>query len=278
MQNKSNPMFLLSNSQLLFENKPENGNTLIEKIKEILKQNNIKNPKAAYIGASNGDNKDYYSIFEGFMSNLGIEDYQMITSFFPKKDKEYLQNADLILLAGGDIDKGMNILNSTGMKEIIVKKYFENSIIIGISAGAVQLGTYGLKRDPDSEFLFKRNLIDTIKMIPFVISVHEEKEDWHDLKTIINLSELKEKGIGIQSGGGMIYYPDHTVEPIKHALYEFMPKENEISSSLIFPKSDKYDEAEILAEETFVDSESFTQKYQNQISNSSIEEAEIVED
>ena len=44
-----------------------------------------------------------------------------------------------------------------------------------------------------------------------------------------------EKGIGIPAGGGMIYHPDHSVEPIRHHLYEFSVEDGQVTSSMLIP-------------------------------------------
>jgi len=230
MESKIKPIFLFADSQILFWQK-NNEYFLHEVRKNIL---NIE-PKAAYIGAANNNDPEYYSIFEAAMNNIGIINCKMISLLFDKEDKKYIEEADLILLAGGDVEKGMSFLKHKGMTELIVKRYMEGAVLIGISAGAVQLGSCGFKDDENSEYLFKSNLIETIKLIPFAVSVHCENDNWRELKVIINLSEGRERGIGIPSGAGMIYHSDHTVEPIRHTLYEFIAKDKEIKESMIIP-------------------------------------------
>ncbi len=53
---------------------------------------------------------------------------------------EFLERADLILLAGGDPAAGWRALEASGAAAVIAERYRAGAILVGISAGAVQLG------------------------------------------------------------------------------------------------------------------------------------------
>ena len=50
---------------------------------------------------------------------------------------------------------------------------------------------------------------------PYIIGVHEEKEEWSNLKSLVLKKGDYAKGIGMPFGGGAIYYPDNSIEPVK---------------------------------------------------------------
>ena len=220
------PIYLFADSQLLFwHNK---GSLFLNTVREAVVP---VAPKAAYIGASNGDEPQFYSIFEAAMENIGIQNCRMISSSFTSTDELFLNEADIILLAGGDVERGWNIFNQSGLKETIIKRYYEGAVLIGISAGAVQLGLFGLVREGAGN-----KLIETFKLVPFIIGAHEEKEEWKSIREAIKLLEGSTKGIGIVTGGGLIYYPDQSIEAVRHSLNEFSIKEGEISNSILLAK------------------------------------------
>ena len=95
---------------------------------------------AAYIGASNGDRPEFYGIFEAAVDAIGINGRRMIDSSFSPDDRAFLERAQLIVLAGGDVRLGWNTFEKTGMKEVILGRYAQGAVLVGISAGAVQLG------------------------------------------------------------------------------------------------------------------------------------------
>ncbi len=197
------PIVLLADSQFLFWRK--NDRLVLER---VLKER----PKAAYIGASNGDNPDFYAIFVAAMEGFGIFDCRMIPSAISEADLSFLNDADIILLAGGDVELGWRTFVTNGLDNHIVRRYSEGATLIGISAGAVQLGLCGLAADG--------SLIETFKLVPFIIGAHEEFDNWKTTRDLLRLSANNTRAIGLPTGGGAIYHPDQTLEPLRHLLVE----------------------------------------------------------
>src|SRR6185369_13424437 len=131
----SGPILLFADSQLLFWRE-----LLIERVVKTRER-----LKAAYIGASNGDDPDFYALFVSAMEAAGIFDCRMILTTEP--DLKFLNDADVILLAGGDVELGWRTFLSNGLDQHIVRRHSEGASLIGISAGAVQLGLAGLPAD-----------------------------------------------------------------------------------------------------------------------------------
>ena len=227
------PIFLFADSQTLFRDDGEG--LVMERITGLInevkpKKNKVK---AAYIGASNGDKKEYYDIFLAAVSQVNIDpkDCLKIKSKPSKKEKDFLGKADLILLAGGDTKKGWDIMNGNSIREIIVDRYHNGAVLVGISAGAVQLGTKGWTgpgNDPDEVFT-------TFQLVPFVIDVHDENEgQWERLHNTVRDGEEHCRGFGIPMGGGAIFYPDWSMEAIRHPLVEYSLFPGGIKNSLVF--------------------------------------------
>lgn len=223
------PIYLLADSQLLFWS-----NKGIPFLDAIRKRLASATPKAAYIGASNGDDPQFYSIFEAAMETIGIQSCRMILSSFTSEDESFLNEAEIILLAGGDVEQGWNVFTRTGLTNVIPRRYSEGAFLIGVSAGAVQLGLCGLVQEHSLN-----KLIDTFKLVPFIIGAHEEKQGWKSLRDTIEILDGSAKGIGIPTGGGMIYHPDQTIEAIRHPLTEFSIREGLINSSLLLPMQEQ---------------------------------------
>ena len=224
--NTSSPVYLFSDSQLLFWK--SDGICFLNSITEGLEKDSLK---AAYIGASNGDLPEFYDLFLAAMENIGIRNCRMIRSTFSKEDQDFLETADIVLLSGGDVERGWNIFEATGLKKAISRKYEEGTILIGISAGAMQLGLCGYRDEEVQE----EQVFDTFQFIPYIIGVHEEKSDWETLSKIILTKKGYVNGIGIPTGGGMIYHADKTVEPIRFPLYEISIKDNHTIQNLLMP-------------------------------------------
>lgn len=209
--NNISPIYLFADSQLLFW---KQDSQLF--LKNILKYISSPEPHAAYIGASNNNQKVFFDLFKDAMESIGVQCCRMLGSDFSAPDKDFLEKADIILLAGGDVVKGWDIIQSTGLKTAILKRYSEGAVLIGVSAGAVQLGLCAA--DTNIEDIYR--IFDTFQIVPCMIGVHEEREEWSKLKSLVYKKGDYSKGIGIPFGGGAVYYPDNSFEPLRKSIYE----------------------------------------------------------
>jgi cyanophycinase-like exopeptidase len=207
------PLFLLADSQLLFWRRGDD--PFLNSVRDVI---DVSSLKAAYIGASNADDPEYYSIFEAAMEMIGIHQCRMAPSSPTDEDISFLKDANIILLAGGDPVRGWRVFEETGLRELIVDRYWNGAVLIGVSAGAMQIGLYAWPEGAPSEDL----LIRTFGLAPFIVGVHDEKNEWHDIRRVLNMTKSGFRAIGIPSGGGLIYHPDRSIEPIRKTLYEFV--------------------------------------------------------
>lgn len=209
-------IFLLADSELLFRR--ENGQLLLERVIKEWERDHLK---AAYIGASNGDHPDFYALFVSAMEGVGVSNCRMISSSLSEADLAFLNDAEIILLAGGDVEAGWQVFLANGLSEHIVRRSSEGASLIGISAGAVQLGLCGLAADA--------SLIKTFALVPFVIGAHEEADNWRTTIEILKLSDSSRPAIGLPKGGGAIYHPDHTLEPVRYPLVKLTLEGGEVA-------------------------------------------------
>jgi cyanophycinase-like exopeptidase len=220
------PLYLLADSQLLFWKRQDR--LLLEAALDGLARDTPLS--AAYIGASNGDRPEYYGIFEAAMDAIGITDRRMIDSSFRTYDRAFLERAQLIVLAGGDVSLGWNTFEKTGMKDVILARYAHGAVLVGISAGAVQLGRYGIVETPESS---TTELLDLFKLVPVLIDTHDERAEWARLSRTIHVLAGAATGLGIPSGGGVIVHADATIEPLRRPAHEFRFEGPRVTHSLL---------------------------------------------
>jgi cyanophycinase len=222
------PLYLFADSQLLFWKR--NGRLLLQEALES--QADHATPSAAYIGASNGDRQEFYEIFDGAMQAAGIADRRRISSSFSSKDRDLLESAQLIVLAGGDVREGWTTFERTGMKDVILGRYAQGAVLVGISAGAVQFGRQAIVETAGS---FPRELVDVFNLVAAIVDVHDERNEWARLSSVIHLLEGAAMGLGIPSGGGVVVHPDATIEPLRRPAHEFRFDGTRIVQSLLCP-------------------------------------------
>jgi cyanophycinase len=221
------PLYLFADSQLLFWKQGER--RLLE---SIVRNLGIESPRAAYLGASNGDRPEFYEIFTAAMDNVGLSACRMISSAFPPDERAFLESAELILLAGGDVRLGWDTFQRTGIKDVLLARYAQGAALIGISAGAVQLGRHALFEDSQSS---ATQLIDMLNLAPAVVDAHDERGEWARLSHAVHLMEGTVMGLGLPSGGGVVVHPDTTFEPLRHPVHEFTFDGTRVTHSLLWP-------------------------------------------
>ena len=220
------PIYLLADSQLLFWR--EEGVPFLERVRKLIEDEGTSEEiRAAYIGASNDDAPEFYELFVAAMHEAGIRTTRHIPAHLESEDRAFLGEAELILLAGGDVRRGWQAFEKNGLKEKLVERYYAGAVLMGVSAGAVQLGLKGWDDDG--------NLFDTFRVAPFVIDVHDEP-GWARLAQVVPRAGEHARGFGIPSGGGALYHPDYSVEPVRHPLVEMSPtEEGVVRQALLFP-------------------------------------------
>lgn len=208
------PLYLLADSQLLFWQ--QHGRPLLQPALDGLGMRSA--PSAAYIGASNGDRPEYYEIFEAAMDVVGITARRMIDSAFAPADRTFLKHADLIVLAGGDVRLGWTTFEQTGMKDVILDRYTGGAILVGISAGAVQLGRYGFVESLDHR---DTEVFEVFNLVPAIIDTHDERANWARLSRLVESMQGAAAGFGIPSGSGLIVHADAAIEPLRRPAHQF---------------------------------------------------------
>jgi len=226
------PIFLFADSQTLFWNTTEG--LFIERIRKAIEEDENR-PEgeitAAYIGASNRDKAEYFDMFISAMKQINITNCRHIKSKPTEDDYKYLRKADVVLLAGGSIVNGWKVLQETELQERITNSYHNGAVLIGISAGAIQLGLRGWRTTKK----IPKDVFTTFQIVPAVVDVHDE-EDWIFLAHMVEYLGETNRGYGIPSGGGAVYHPDWSFEAVRHHLVEYFFVDRQIKRSLIFPK------------------------------------------
>ena len=229
------PIFLFADSQLLFWQ--QEGVPWLFRVRSEI---DSSDPKAAYVGASNGDQPEYYELFRGAMQGIGVTTCRMIPAEPSETDLDFFAEADLVLLAGGDVRRGWRAFRANGLKEKLIERYYGGAVLMGVSAGAVQLGLYGWHEDEENG---KLKTFECFKLVPALIDVHQEPE-WTRLERCLAKVGEDVRGLGIPSGSGAILHQDLTLEPVRRSLVELVPGEDGLRQSLIFPPADQPDEEE----------------------------------
>jgi len=213
------PMILLADSQLLFYT--EGNQPYMRRLLQLFEPNQPL--KAAYIGASNDDQIEFFQLFESAMNNIGVNDCMHISQALNSSELSFLASAHIILLAGGEIWHGWKTIER--LAPLLNAAKSNGAVIIGTSAGAVQMGLLGWR---DSEFVNNTDLFSTLGYVPAMFSPHDENNEWRTLKQMVVQTAGCLPGIGIPTGSGVIVTPDNHIQAIRNPAVSFTIKGDKI--------------------------------------------------
>ncbi|HEX5748566.1 MAG TPA: Type 1 glutamine amidotransferase-like domain-containing protein [Archangium sp.] len=234
MKTPLKPLFLLADSSLLFWRV---GDKPFLDCLRVLTGADLAVPpiQAAYLGASNGDVPAFFELFTAAMELAGITHCRMIPSRPTDEDREWLAGAHVILLAGGDPLLGWESFRENGLEPVLRQRYLDGAVLMGISAGAMQLGERAWSESgPGASALFP-----VLGLAPFIVGAHEQPE-WAELKRAVREAGPGVRGIGIPAGGGALLHPDQSLEPVRHPLVELRHEEGALRETLLYPPREPY--------------------------------------
>ena len=159
-------------------------------------------PRSAYLGASNGDDLKFYGIFKAAMDYAPKIECRHIKADFNEGDISYLRSCDIVVLAGGSVELGWRSIGTNEIKSALVKLYDSGKVLVGVSAGAIQLGLFGYS---DSRH---KSLFPALAIAPYIVSVHEEPAGFPNLKKMIKDCNYICGGLGIARRSGVILQQD----------------------------------------------------------------------
>jgi len=220
-------LFLLADSQPFFWQGGEP--TLVGRLRAVLDEGGGP-VRCAYIGASNRDQPMFFELARAAVARAGVEVCRLIPSEPSDEDGAFLEQAEMVVLAGGDPALGWRVFVRHGWVDLLRARWAAGAVLVGVSAGAVQLGTMGWRRDPvDAATAF-----EALRLVPYLVDVHDDPS-WAGLGTMLRQAPPGSRGLGIPRGGAAIVHADLTVEPLRRALTELAVENDEIRHALLVP-------------------------------------------
>lgn len=199
--------------------------------KAVFKEISKPNPIIAYVGAANNDDKWFYRFMCKEIIKAGecTLNHAVISSrkADPDKVREILKKADAIFMSGGDVEAGMQILESKNILNIFRDLYQEGKVFFGISAGSIMLAREWVRWDnPDDDSTAE--LFPCLNIAPVICDTHAEDDEWEELKASLQLKIDRCSGYGIPSGVCLKVYPDGQVAAIGGAIARYVKSGNKV--------------------------------------------------
>ena len=144
--------------------------------------------KIAYVGAANGDETIYFELFCAAMERMQPASLFHIAYPYNSASLKALAEADLVVLAGGDVAIGWDKLSNSGFQAVCAALKARNCIWLGISAGAIHLGA------------------GFFNYVPWFIGAHEEADGWQQTRLAyqqFGFLPTQTRCLGLKSGSAI---------------------------------------------------------------------------
>lgn len=156
--------------------------------------------RACHIGCFHGDDRTWSNVTVRFLERLGARcDAPRLSD--PKLDvasaREAIEHADLLSLDGGDTVAGVAHIRARGLLASFKKAARHARFVFGLSGGACAAGPYTIGYRGDRPYV-----ADCLDMGPGLpLDVHDEKEDWPEMRALLALDPPHKSGLVIPTGG-----------------------------------------------------------------------------
>jgi hypothetical protein len=229
------PLFLLADSSLLFWRVGDR--PFLECLRTLTGADTSVPPvQAAYLGASNGDEPAFYEIFTAAMEGIGLGRCRHIPARPSAQEREWLAGSQVVLLAGGEPRVGWQSFLAQGVAELLRERYLAGAVLLGVSAGAMQLG----QRVWSAPVPAAGELFPVLGLAPLLVGVHEAPE-WEGLERAVRLAGAPAQGLGIPHGGGVLVHPDLSMEAVRHpAVVLSWEEQGRLRQTLLRPPAEPY--------------------------------------
>jgi len=160
---------------------------------------------ACVLGAAHGDDPRRLRLMTaGLSKRLGCEvSAPRLTD--PGLDVEAaraaIEAAGVLYLDGGDTLHLAEAVRARGLEGALAKAARHARLIHGLSAGACAAAPYTVGYDDDDAPRVARCLA---LGLPWPADVHDEDDDWPEMRTLLELRPAKERGLVVPTGGAVL--------------------------------------------------------------------------
>jgi cyanophycinase-like exopeptidase len=161
-----------------------------------------RRPLVAYVGAASDDNVGFQKMLSAAFVGTGarLEAAKLASPRAPVgQATQLLEDCDLVFLSGGDVERGMQVLNDRGVTDQLRALARRGKPFLGISAGSIMACRHWV-RFPDGDDA-KAEPFDCLGIAPINMDAHSEDDGWSELRVLVRL--LAGRGDPDPSGYGV---------------------------------------------------------------------------
>jgi cyanophycinase-like exopeptidase len=188
-------------------------------------------PTIAYVGVASDDNWMFYQMIGGMIKKAGKCNLKRITICSPKADLDQarlnLTSADAVFMSGGDVERGMEVLQKKNLVGFLQDLYTRDKVFFGASAGSIMLAREWVRwRDPEDDSTAE--LFPCLGLAQVICDTHAEEDDWEELKAALRLKPDRAQGYGIPSEACLKVYSNSHTEALGDPVSCYIRQDSQI--------------------------------------------------
>ena len=177
----------------------------------------VGSPSVAYVGSANGDDGAFYDRMASMLKQS--HKCRVLHAVTATKNADFdralevMRSADAVFVSGGDVEAGMEVLESGGVMGAFREFYEGGKLLFGVSAGSIMLAREWVRwTNPDDDS--SAELFPCLGVAPVLCDTHGEGDDWEELKAAVRLKSCGSLGYGITSGSCLKVTPEGTLSSL----------------------------------------------------------------
>ena len=173
-------------------------------------------PSIAYIGAASRDDRGFFGWVSGYFMKSGSGGVTLaptVRRFERRLFEKTCEGADAVFIGGGDVEEGMKVVARCGIAPFLSELHRGGKLLFGLSAGSIMLARAWVRWEDDDDSV--GGLFPCLGIADVLCDTHGEKENWGELKALLQLSPDGSIGHGIRAGSAIRVDPNGTVEPME---------------------------------------------------------------
>ncbi|MCX6003276.1 MAG: Type 1 glutamine amidotransferase-like domain-containing protein [Chloroflexi bacterium] len=210
---------------LLAGGRPRNPQTISPLLQAVFRESGKVSPTIAYVGTANDDSTAFFLFMATTLKGAGAGKikHAVISSGKAdlKKAQDILNSSDIVYISGGDVERGIQMLQEKNITDFLLELYRQGKPFFGLSAGSIMLAKEWIRwRDPDNDATAE--IFPCLGIAPVICDTHGEQDGWEELQALLKLEQANVKGYGIASGTAIKVFPNGRIEVLGGAIHQFI--------------------------------------------------------
>jgi peptidase E len=165
-------------------------------------------PLVAYVGTATDDNRGFFAMICGALSVTAAR-LVLVRIASPRASmadaRKLLDESDMVFVSGGDVERGVQVLNDRDMAEPLRALARRDRPMFGISAGSIMLAREWVRFPGDDDS--RAEIFPCLGIAPVHVDAHSEDDGWSELRVLVRLlherGDRDALGYGLTRKGGL---------------------------------------------------------------------------